>query len=94
MNRLFAALLLLPAPALAADASFLEPSDRRALEEAMHWAELRESDLDFPRDYVNYGSRTSPDRWRLPSAKAALNEVMALPALAGEAARSMTSDSR
>jgi|GEM_PF-2055570 len=94
MRRLALLSALLATPALAADASFLEPSDERALDEAMRWAEINASDLDFPRDYVNYGSKTSPDRWRLPSAKAALAETMALPRIAAGAAKSLTRDLR
>ncbi len=84
--------VLFAAPAFAADASFLEPSDERALDEAMRWAELNASDLDFPRDYVNYGSKEAPDRWRLPSAETALAEAMSLPRLAAGATRSLTRD--
>jgi hypothetical protein len=72
--------------------SFLEPADRRGLESAMQWAELTEADLDFPRDYVNYGSKDSPDRWRLPSAHRALTEAMSLPAIAAGTARLLTAD--
>jgi hypothetical protein len=92
--RILLLTLFLAVPAQAADPSFLEPSDHKALAEAMRWAEITESDLDFPRDYVNYGSKATPDRWRLPSAKAALDETMALPRIAAGAALSLTRDLR
>jgi len=80
------------AASAAATPSFLEPSDRIAIDSALRWAGLTRADLGYSRDYVNYGLKEPVDRWRLPAAQRVLQEALHLPDLAAQWSLALSED--
>jgi hypothetical protein len=72
--------------------SFLEPADHAILDRALRWAGLSRADLQYARDYVNYGVDEPVDRWRLPAAQQALEQPLLLPDLAARWSLALSED--
>jgi hypothetical protein len=82
----------LPAPPVDQARSLLLELDRAQLSTAMRWAGVEPSELLGGRETTNLGLDRRVDRWRLPSAEAALVDPLWLPDRVGDLGQALSAD--
>lgn len=83
---------LLPAPAVDPARSLLTTADRADLDLALRWSGVDRLALLGGRETTNVGRASPVDRWRLPSADAALHDPLWLPDRVGDVGHALSAE--